>query len=76
MITEKMFFSCFHGSLYKIKISSSNHVAYQSRLSLLKKESNTMDQLFFFFSNFFFLLPFIIMQLKGFDLLLNISYFS
>ena len=39
MITEKMSFSYFHGNLCQGKMSSSNHAAYQSRLSLRKMES-------------------------------------
>ena len=40
MITEKMYFSYFHGNLCRRKIPSSNHVAYQSRQSLEKMESD------------------------------------
>ena len=40
MITEKKYFSYFHDNLCKRKITSSNHVAYQSRLSLENIESD------------------------------------
>ena len=36
MITEKMSFSYFHGNLCQGKIPSSNHAAYQSKLSFKK----------------------------------------
>ena len=38
MVSEKMYFSYFRGNLFKRKIPSSNHAAYQSRLSLEKME--------------------------------------
>ena len=38
MITEKMYFSYFHGNLCQGKIPSSNHAAYQSRLTFKKME--------------------------------------
>ena len=38
MIAEKLYCSYFHGNLCKRKIPSSNHVTYQSRLSLGKME--------------------------------------
>ena len=40
MITEKMYFSYFHGNICKRKIPLLNHTAYQSSLSLEKMESD------------------------------------